>query len=105
MAPMGCRSPLITAMAVTSGRRRDFTQLPNLTAGSLNMFINNRNGGSIGSSAQVLCNLNGALTTQGDVNIGSSNRNDGLGGGTMATDALVNIQANSISVGGVSTAS
>jgi FecR protein len=74
---------------------------PNLTAGSLNMFINNRNGGSIGSSAQVLCNLTGALTTQGDVNIGSSNRNDGLGGGTMATDALVNIQANSISVGGV----
>jgi hypothetical protein len=73
---------------------------PNLTAGSLNMFINNRNGGSIGSSAQVLCNLTGALTTQGDVNIGSSNRNDG-GGGTMATDALVNIQANSISVGGV----
>jgi hypothetical protein len=65
------------------------------------MFINNRNGGSIGSSAQVLCNLTGALTTQGDVNIGSSNRNDGLGGGTMATDALVNIQANSISVGGV----
>jgi hypothetical protein len=60
---------------------------PNLTAGSLNMFINNRNGGSIGSSAQVLCNLTGALTTQGDVNIGSSNRNDGLGGGTMATDA------------------
>ena len=73
----------------------------NLNAGSLNMFINNRNGGSIGSSAQVLCNLTGALTTQGDVNIGSSNRNDGLGGGTMATDALVNIQANSISVGGV----
>ena len=65
------------------------------------MFINNRNGGSIGSSAQVLCSLTGALTTQGDVNIGSSNRNDGLGGGTMATDALVNIQANSISVGGV----
>src|SRR6476659_9306791 len=72
-----------------------------VTAGSLNLFVNNRNGGSIGSSAQVLCNLTGALTTQGDVNIGSSNRNDGLGGGTMATDALVNIQANSISVGGV----
>ena len=47
------------------------------------------------------CNLTGALTTQGDANIGTSNRNDGLGGGTMATDALVNIQANSISVGGV----
>ena len=74
---------------------------PNLTAGSLNMFINNRNGGSIGSSAQVLCSLTGALTTQGDVNIGSSNRNDGLGDGTMATDALVNIQAHSIFVGGV----
>src|SRR5438067_8887674 len=73
----------------------------NLTAGSLNMFINNRNGGSIGSSAQVLCNLTGVLTTQGDVNIGSSNRNDGLGDGTMATDALVNIQAHSIFVGGV----
>src|SRR4029077_1999027 len=71
-----------------------------LTAGSLNVFVNNRNGGSIGSVANAACNILGNLTIAGDANIGTSNRNDGLGGGTMGTDSIVTVQANSISVGG-----
>jgi FecR protein len=74
-----------------------------LSAGSLNAFINNRNGGSIGSSAQVLLNISGALNTQGDATVGTSNRNDGGGGGTTTGNAIVNVQANSISVGGTLT--
>ena len=63
-------------------------------------MINNRNGGSIGSFAQVACNITGNLTIQGNAVIGTSNRSDGLGGGTTGTDATVNVHANSISVVG-----
>jgi hypothetical protein len=82
---------------------------PNLSAGSLNVFINNRDGGSIGSSAQVVCSALGALGAQGTLGalnvegnaaIGISNRNDGGGGGTTGTDAMVIVLADSISVGG-----
>jgi FecR-like protein len=76
------------------------TTTANLDAGSLNVFVNNRDGGSIGSSAQVGCDIAGTLTTQGDAVIGTSNRNDGLGGGTMGTNATVALQANSTSIGG-----
>ena len=68
--------------------------------GSLLAFVNNRDAGSIGSSAQVLVDVAGALSTQGDATIGISNRNDGAGGGIINGDATVNVQANSISVGG-----
>ena len=40
------------------------------------------------------------LNVQGDAAIGISNRNDGGGGGTTGTDAIVTVQADSISVGG-----
>ncbi|PYI42538.1 MAG: hypothetical protein DMC57_06050, partial [Verrucomicrobia bacterium] len=72
-----------------------------LSAGALNALINNRNTGSIGSSAQILLNISGALTTQGDATIGTSNRNDGAGGGTTAGGAIVNVNANSIAVNGL----
>jgi FecR protein len=77
----------------------------NLDAGSLNVIINNRDGGSIGSSAQILCSALGTgtlgtLNVQGNAAIGISNRNDGGGGGTTGTDAIVIVQADSISVGG-----
>jgi FecR protein len=75
--------------------------LANLSASSLNLFINNRDGGTIGSSAQVAANVESALTTQGDAAIGITNRNDGPGGGTIRTDAIVSLQANSVSVGGL----
>jgi len=77
-----------------------FLTTANLDAGSLNVFINNRDGGSIGSSVQVLCSTLGALNIQGNAAIGISNRNDGGGGGTTGTDAIVTVQAGSISVGG-----
>src|SRR5437764_1143320 len=77
-----------------------FLTTANLDAGSLNVFINNRDGGSIGSSAQVLCSTLGTLNVQGNAAIGISNRNDGGGGGTTGTDAIVTVQAGSISVGG-----
>jgi len=77
-----------------------FLTTANLDAGSLNVFINNRDGGSIGSSVQVLCSTLGALNIQGNAAIGISNLNDGGGGGTTGTDAIVTVQANSISVGG-----
>jgi FecR protein len=77
-----------------------FLSAANLDAGSLNVLINNRDGGSIGSSAQVLCSTLGTLNVQGNAAIGISNRNDGGGGGTTGTDAIVTVQADSISVGG-----
>jgi FecR protein len=77
-----------------------FLTTANLDAGSLNVFINNRDGGSIGSSAQVLCSTLGTLNVQGNAAIGISNRNDGGGGGTTGTDAILTVQAGSISVGG-----
>jgi len=77
-----------------------FLTAANLDAGSLNVLINNRDGGSIGSSAQVLCSTLGTLNVQGNAAIGISNRNDGGGGGTTGTDAIVTVQADSISVGG-----
>ena len=77
-----------------------FLSTANLDAGSLNVLINNRDGGSIGSSAQVLCSTLGTLNVQGNAAIGISNRNDGGGGGTTGTDAIVTVQADSISVGG-----
>lgn len=68
--------------------------------GFLTALINNRDAGSIGSSAQVLLNVSGALTTGGDATIGITNRNDGAGGGTINGDATVNVQANSVAIGG-----
>jgi FecR-like protein len=73
---------------------------PNLNAGSLNVLVNNRDSGSIGAAALLACNISGNLTTQGDAIIGISNRNDGLGGGSIGGSATVTVQANNISVGG-----
>src|SRR6476646_4014371 len=81
-------------LLVTSGEGGD------LTANSIFAFINNRNGGSIGSGAGVAFNIGGALTTTGDATLGTSNRNDGSGGGTIGSLATVGINAASISVGG-----
>src|SRR4029077_19989488 len=71
-----------------------------LTADSIFAFINNRNGGSIDSGATLAFNVGGTLTTTGDATFGTSNRNDGSGGGTIGSLAAVGINATSISVGG-----
>ncbi len=78
-----------------------FLNTANLTVGSLYDAVNNRDGGSIGGSASVLCNISGNLTTSGDATIGISNRNEGLGGGSITGDATVSVQADNIAVGGV----
>jgi len=77
-----------------------FLSTADLNAGLLNVLINNRNGGSIGAASQIACDISGNLTTQSDATIGITNRNDGPGGGTIASNATVSVTANSISVGG-----
>src|SRR5437588_460503 len=70
-----------------------------LIAGSLNVLINDRNPGSIRSSAQVILQ-GGAINIQGNSSLGITTRNDGAGGGIIGGEAMVSVFANSISVGG-----
>ena len=72
----------------------------NLTAGSIDALINNRNGGMIDSSANLTFNIGGAFTTTGDASFVISNDNDGSGGGMIGSDATMNVSAASISAGG-----
>src|SRR5205814_3682987 len=85
---------------ITNGASISVTSTGGLSANTIDGFINNRNGGTIGSNANITFDLGGELATQGDANIGISSRNDGSGGGTIAGDATVNIQASSKSIGG-----
>src|SRR5438067_9627107 len=73
------------------------------SANSLTALINDRHGGSIGSSAILRLAIGGALSIANDVFAGISTRNDGTGGGTIGSDATVNLSAGSISVGGAFT--
>jgi len=70
------------------------------SANSLTAFINDRHAGSIGSGATLRLDIGRALSTTNDVFAGISMRNDGTGGGTIGSDATVNLSAGSISVGG-----
>ena len=70
------------------------------TANSILGFVNNRNGGAITSGANIVFDIGGALTTQGDAVFGISTRNDGDGGGTVGSLATVDLNAASVSVGG-----
>jgi hypothetical protein len=74
-----------------------------LSANSLNAIINDRHGGSIGSSAALALDVGGALSIANDATLGISTRNDGTGGGTIGADATVGLSAGSISVGGAFT--
>lgn len=71
-----------------------------LTAGSIDAVINNRNGGSIGSGVNLTFAIGGTLTTQGDASFGISNRNDGSGGGVMNGNVTLDLGAANISSGG-----
>ena len=51
-------------------------------------------------SANLTFNIGGALTTTGDASFSISNNNDGSGGGTIGSDATINVSAASISAGG-----
>jgi hypothetical protein len=72
----------------------------NLTAGSLSAFVNDRHAGSIDGDSTVGLSVGGALTISNDVSVGISTRNDGTGGGTIGSNATVDISAASVSVGG-----
>ena len=80
-------------ISVTTGRG-------DLTANSILGFVNNRNGGAITSGANIVLDIGGALSTQGDAVFGISTRNDGTGGGTIGSLAIVDLNAASVSVGG-----
>src|SRR5207237_1432360 len=62
--------------------------------------IQNRNGGTIGGSANLNFSLTGDLTAQGDANFGILNDDEGSGGGTIGSDATSNVTAANISTGG-----
>jgi FecR protein len=77
-----------------------FTTGDDLTAGSVNAFINDRNAGSITSGAEINFDIGNNLSTLGDATFLFSSRNDGSGGGTVGLDARVLVSAASISTGG-----
>ena len=85
----------------------------NLTvpAGSLDVEILNQNsgvsgpGGTIDSTANITFNLSGNLTTETDASFAIRNNYTGPGGiggigGTIGQDAVLNINTNSLSIGG-----
>ena len=71
-----------------------------LTANSILALVNNHNTGAIDSGANIVFDIGGILTTTGDATFGTSNLNDGKGGGTIGSLATVDLNAASISVGG-----
>ena len=88
---------------IGTGGKISVTTGGDLTAGSIDALIDNSNGGTIDSSANLAnltFNIGGALTTTGDASFGISNSNAGSGGGTIGSDAVINVSAASISAGG-----
>ena len=72
----------------------------NFTANSIDAEIINRNGGTIGSSADVNFGIGGTLTTSGDSTFAITNRNDGSGGGVINGDVTIELTAANVSIGG-----
>ncbi len=72
----------------------------NLTAGSIAVLVNNRDGGTITNGGSLLFDIGGALTTTGDASFVVSGRDDGGGGGTFGSGANISLTAGSISIGG-----
>jgi hypothetical protein len=66
------------------------------TGGAFDAAIDNSSGGAIGGSANIVFNLAGDLTTQGDAILVISN----FAGGTIGSDTAVTLSANSISSSG-----
>src|SRR4029077_13313402 len=81
-------------ISVTTGAGGDFT------ANSIFAFVDNHNGGTIDSGANITFDIGGALTITGDATFGITNRNGGSGGGTIGSNVLVSLIAESVSVGG-----
>jgi hypothetical protein len=71
-----------------------------LTAGSIDALIDNRNGGTISSSANLTFDIGAALMTTQDATFVITNRNDGSGGGVMNGNVTLDLSAANISSGG-----
>ena len=85
---------------IGTGGNISFTTGGNLTADSVDALVNNRDGGSIDSGGNITFNIAGTLTTTGDASFVSTNRNDGLGGGTIGSNVVLTLNVGSVSVGG-----
>jgi hypothetical protein len=81
-------------ISVTTGPGGD------LTTGSIEALINNRNAGTIGSGANIVFDIGGDLMTAQDATFVITNRNDGNGGGVMNGNVTLDLSAANISSGG-----
>ena len=70
------------------------------TQGDAGLSILNGSLGSIGGSAIISLNLTGDLAAQGNANFTIGNQDQGSGGGTIGSDATINVAAANISSGG-----
>jgi hypothetical protein len=70
-----------------------------LTAGSVDAFVNARDGGSIDSGGNLIFEVGGALSTTGFVQLVSSDRFDTTTGGTFGSSIAVSLNAASVSAG------
>ena len=67
------------------------------TQGDAGLSIFNGSLGSIGGSAIISLNLTGDLAAQGNANFAIGNQDQGSGGGTIGSDATINVSAANIS--------
>ena len=72
-----------------------------LTASSLFAFVDDRHAGLIGGVATIDLTVGGAVTTTSDAILGVSTGNAGSGGGTIGSDAGLDLVLGSASVGGL----
>ncbi len=84
---------------IGTGGNISVTTGEDLTAGSIDAVIDNRNGGSIGSGVNLTFGIGGTLTTQGEALFTIDNSNGGtIGGNATIMVAANNITANSLDV-------
>ena len=67
------------------------------TQGDAGLSISNGSLGSIGGSAIISLNLTRDLAAQGNANFAIGNQDQGSGGGTIGSDATINVSAANIS--------
>ncbi len=76
------------------------TTQANLTAGSVSAVIDNRFKGLIGNGGLLTFNVNGTLTTTGDVNLEILNSQMGTTGGTIGSATFLSATLGNTSIGG-----
>ena len=96
---------------IGAGGNISLTTGGNLTADSISVAVNNRNGGRIDSSANLVLNIGGALTTLhngtdflggvSSLTLAISNRYENTLGSTIGGDATLLFHSDSASIGGV----